>query len=228
MPRNSSNPKRFTKRNTTPKRNLAITLRDGDVPTNRKADLETSTFKIPPIPVNYRFCFLDAQNSAAQASAAGVTSGAVSWTHSASCAQSSTMLSLFDQYKIIGVVVDFVPRQNVSVVQAGANTPTCLFTVIDYDDDSAITSQNAMQQRNNCTMTQVWESVRRSFRPHVAIAAYSGAFTSFANQQSQWIDSGSPSVKHYSVKWFMPQAPANLIPTFDIICRLYVEYRNVF
>ncbi len=38
--------------------------------------------------------------------------------------------------------------------------------------------------------------------PHLAIGAYSGAFTSFANTNStQWVDANSPSVQYYGVKY---------------------------
>lgn len=132
--------------------------------------------------------------------------------------------AVFDQYRIVAVEVAFMPYVNtVSVLSALQGR---LFTAIDYDDVNAPASANAIRAYNTCLITKPWESCVRTLVPHTAEAAYSGAFTSFANKTSSWIDSASPGVKHYGVKYWAEQSTTTTSSWF-VEVRLFVEFKNV-
>jgi len=137
-------------------------------------------------------------------------------------AQATTLLSVFDQYRIMQVEVWLKP-QSASV---GTQTATSLYTVLDYDDATTPISENQMQQYTNVTISAVVEGIYRRFRPHIAVAVYSGAFTSFKNELSDWIDSGSPNVQHYGFKALISPGPTTL--AYDLEYRYWVQFRNVF
>jgi hypothetical protein len=106
--------------------------------------------------------------------------------------------TLFDQYRILEVKVEFVPTSTAEAVPP-------LTTVIDLDDYTAPTSgAQVMQYQTRQTAMPGGIHMRR-FRPRVANAAYSGAFTSFASGPSTtWIDAASPSVQYYGLKYWLP------------------------
>jgi hypothetical protein len=104
---------------------------------------------------------------------------------------------LFDAYRIVGVKVCFYP----AFLDTTATTlyPP-IYTVIDYDDSNT-TSTAAYGEYDSCQVVQTGQYFERTLVPRVAIAAYSGAFTSFGQKAKMWIDCGSPSVNHYGLKY---------------------------
>jgi len=69
------------------------------------------------------------------------------------------------------------------------------------------------------------DSHYRKFIPHVAVASYSGTFTSFTNEVAPWIDIASPSVQHYGLKTAC--TPTTAVVQYTARARLSVSFRNV-
>lgn len=136
--------------------------------------------------------------------------------------QVSSLLSVFDQYRLMQAEVWLTPTQTYT----GNTTPTTVYTALDYDDANVITNESAMLQYENVTVTIITDGVYRRFRPHQALATYSGAFTSFANVVSQWNDAASTNIQHYGFKAMI--TPNSLAPVFDLTIRTWYQFRNVF
>jgi hypothetical protein len=134
----------------------------------------------------------------------------------------SSLTNVFDQYRITLVEVLFVPRNsnNTSSVNPGRLT-----TVIDYDDASGLGSEAEAFDYSNAITTSGFDQQRRVFVPHMAMAAYSGTFTSYANLSNQWIDCSSTTVQHYGIKAYWSLADGTY--TTDILARLHLEFKNV-
>jgi hypothetical protein len=151
-----------------------------------------------------------------------VTSSAVSETDGAITFQLNnlsgytTLTSLFDQYRIVGITVRFYPSQPYTAATGQ------LFTAFDYDDATAVPIATLVQ-RDTLKVAPANAYFERSLVPRLAIAAYAGAFTSFGNTQGLWIDSGSPGVVHYGLKYGVPaSASANswtYVARYSIQCR---------
>lgn len=112
-------------------------------------------------------------------------------------ANSAIYTACFDQYKIEEVEVWIEPSAG------AANIPTnvgLLCTSIDLDDSTAPTSFSTLESSQTALVTNAMAGHYHKFCPHMAVAVYSGAFTSFANAPADWIDCGSPSVQHYGIK----------------------------
>lgn len=136
--------------------------------------------------------------------------------------QISHLVALFDQYRIALVELWLVPKNP----QIGASAPTDnLATVIDYDDSSPLTTYAQALDYVNVVSTSALMAHYRKFVPHVAVAAYSGAFTSFMNETAPWIDAASPSVQHYGFKVALTQSTS--VCSFDLTVRLHTEWRNI-
>jgi len=103
-----------------------------------------------------------------------------------------------------------------------------MYVVIDYDDGTALTSANLASAYSNCVVLNPGESCERTFSPHMALAAYGGAFTSYANVSPQWIDAASTGVQHYGVKVWVPNCTVGqtLLQSWDVTIEHYLEMRK--
>jgi len=136
--------------------------------------------------------------------------------------------TMFDQYRI--EAVRFVLRPS-SLYQNATNTVTFwspVYVVIDYDDATALSTAAAARAYDNCMILAPGEGCERTFVPRVAMAAYSGAFTSFANEIPPWIDAASPSVQHYGVKVYLPHGIAGqtILQEFIVEREYWVSFRK--
>jgi len=136
----------------------------------------------------------------------------------------TALTSLFDQYRITRVEVMFVPQS--ALVSAGATaTSGMLHTVVDYDDASNLTSEQAALSYQNCLSSSAADGHFRDFQPHCAVATYQGALTAFSNVKSPWIDASFPNVQHYGVKWV--GTIASTATEVQVYATLFTEWRNV-
>jgi hypothetical protein len=131
--------------------------------------------------------------------------------------------TLFDQYCIQRLDYTFLPyfTQGTSTVYA-----PFVVTAVDYDDGTAPASFGAIQQYENARVMSAYRQFSVSFKPHIALAAYAGAFTSYANNRAAWIDSASTAVEHYGVKYCIGQC-AGAAQTFRVVGRVIIQTKNV-
>jgi len=133
------------------------------------------------------------------------------------------LAAVFDQYRIMQLVFTFEVVGSPAAVQAaGAN----FYTALDYDDQTAPTSQAVLQQYDTCMNVPVGTYFKRVFNPRIAYAAYgSGAFTSYANQKAGWIDVASPGVAHYGVKYWINQGSSSLV-AYNVAVQVFLQFRS--
>lgn len=131
--------------------------------------------------------------------------------------------TVFDQYCIPVAVVQIRSGENISSLSSGNPLPR-IYSVLDHDDANNIAIATA-KGYSSCREQRVTESVTRIVYPRVALAAYSGAFTSFANQRS-WIDVASPSVQHYGLKIAAEADTRSTVGELLVRVTLYFALRN--
>lgn len=107
----------------------------------------------------------------------------------------TAMASVFDQYKIFQIEC-WLDCTTPNVATAA---PT-VSVAVDLDDANLPTASGQILDKLGATTAGGLSSHYHKWRPHTAVAVYSGAFTSFANSPSQWIDAASPNVEHYGLK----------------------------
>jgi hypothetical protein len=134
--------------------------------------------------------------------------------------QQATFTALYDQYRISLIEVWLTPE-----VQGVQSNSALLLSVIDYDDANTPTNEAYLENYQNMIMTNIQEGHYRVFVPHVAIASYSGTFTSFANMEAPWIDSASNTVAHYGIK--AGTTMTNAVIAIGSRVRFTIEFRNV-
>lgn len=111
--------------------------------------------------------------------------------------RASNYLTVFDQYHIERLEIWI---ENVSA--QGATSFDLLATAIDLDDANTPTSIAEVESKQGALIGNGGAGRYFSWAPHMATAAYSGAFTSYANVPAGWIDSASPNVQHFGLKAF--------------------------
>lgn len=136
--------------------------------------------------------------------------------------QASALTDLFDQYMIDGAEVWILPRYSLA---SNSNNWGTLYSVIDVDDSNLLTSVAQANEYVSCVESEGTQGHYRHLVPHCALAAFSGAFTSYANVKHQWIDAASPNVQHYGIK--VAASVTGIALVYDLRIRLSFRFRNV-
>lgn len=128
--------------------------------------------------------------------------------------------SAFDKYRILEVQCDFIPN----IVGVATTSSATTSTVIDYDDNSNLTTGAAMEY-DSCYNVNSSQTFKRTFIPKISMAAYSGAFTSFMEPKAgQWVDCASPNVIHYGLKGVI--APSTPAFATNIFVRAHIQFSH--
>ncbi len=131
------------------------------------------------------------------------------------------LLEVFDQYRILQVVVNYYPRTSFDNLSSTSQ----IYSAIDYEDANLPSGPQELEQYDTCLVACVGEPIQRTFVPRVSIAAYAtGIFTSYATVSNQWIDSSSPGVEHYGLKTSV--GPTAVPMTYDLKATLFVQMRS--
>lgn len=133
----------------------------------------------------------------------------------------SEYTGLFDQYKIEQFEVWIQPLNSASTVNANTGY---FASAVDLDDANAPTSVVQVEGKQNAISTNGYDGHYHRWNPHIATAVYSGAFTSFANEEACWIDVASPSVQHYGLKY--ATSVTGSVITYRLSLRARVAFRQ--
>jgi len=130
----------------------------------------------------------------------------------------SAYTALFDQYRVDQLEVWLEPTNS-----QGATVFGELITAVDLDDANAPTTASLGDKQG--ALVGLGAGGRyHCWKPHVAVATYGGAFTSYGNVPAMWIDSASTSVQHYGFKIVALPTPAQTI-TYALTCRGVFSFR---
>jgi hypothetical protein len=132
--------------------------------------------------------------------------------------ESAPYLALFDQYMIEHAEVWLEPA-----APQGTTVFSDLVLAVDLDDANAPTSRGQVSSKQQAIETSGGAGVYAAWRPHMAIAAFSGTFTSYSNSPATWIDSASPAVQHYGIKVYASNTPAAMV--YQMRYRITVAFR---
>jgi len=130
--------------------------------------------------------------------------------------------ALYDQYQIAAVHLRFVPTVNTS-------TPLdplqgFIILAVDYDDSTTPANIDALYQYGSAAVFGAGKEIRFTLRPRAALAAYSGAFTSYANFGNMWIDIASSNVQHYGLKVGM--SASTPVHTWSVFATYVLRFRS--
>lgn len=142
--------------------------------------------------------------------------------------QFSSFAAVFDQYRVSEIELWLLPRHTNPLSVSSTGNTGLLYTVIDYDDASSLSTALAFEQYSNCVVSPTYVGVYRKFKPHIAVANYAGSFTGYSNVVMGWVDCSTTGTVMYGVKIGCSVCDATSDEqVFDVVARYHVEFRNV-
>lgn len=150
----------------------------------------------------------------------------------------TSLVNIFDQWRLRKVDVELSYSRN-SQQSTNQQSQPMLYSVVDYDDYLALGSTQIALGFANCRCHQlgqgnesggpfhrfsVWKPC---FQNSVGIAA--GGAISGGVDRYKWMDTATPDIPHYGVKFFLdnPEATNAIIGYITIIMRGVYEYKNL-
>lgn len=143
----------------------------------------------------------------------------------ADCPNVTEFSNLFDQYRFVMVRMIFRPRFNYSNL-GGTNGASRFFSVIDYDDMTALAALNDARQYQSLKETRFDQDHVRCIVPRMAVAGYTTTFTGFVNMGPQWISIASNDVNHYGIKVVIETGTTGSLQTWAVELEYYLEFRQ--
>jgi len=137
--------------------------------------------------------------------------------------QTSSLVAVFDQYRIECIEIWLIPQEVNNT--SGTYGTGLLYSVTDYDDANALTTIGQANDYTNVMVTPAQDIHYRKFVPHCAVAIFSGAFTSYENVVSPWIDASSTGVQHYGIK--VACGVVGAAQNYNLQVRYHCQWRNV-
>jgi hypothetical protein len=133
----------------------------------------------------------------------------------------SELATAYDEYRIMQLQIVFTPT-------SVNNQHGSLVTAIDYTDAAAPGALSALYEYQTSEISRAGETTDRCFTPQVAIAAYSGAFTSYSLKSAPWISSDYPSVFHYGLKYGIVGISGQAsYAAYTVSLRATIQFRSV-
>lgn len=130
----------------------------------------------------------------------------------------SSLVTVFDQYRFRQIEVWLEPH-----TAQGSTVYSGLATAVDLDDVGTPTNIGQVSDKQGAIFGSGANGRYHKWLPHMAVAAYAGAFTSYANMPADWIDSNSPGVQHYGFK--AASYPTSVANIYDLYVRAVIEFR---
>ena len=149
--------------------------------------------------------------------------------------------ALFDAYRINKVVLKITPFCTSSTTQSTAanlGQVSCLLhSVVDRDDATLPTASstgiNELREYPAMKTTNMYANGGRAIKikyvPRIAMAAYSGAFTSYARSKAnQWLDCNSTTIQNYGIKGVFETIGNGTIQNmyFQIEAKYYLSFKE--
>jgi hypothetical protein len=124
------------------------------------------------------------------------------------------------------VEVTFRPNATESLISATQPTGQ-LACVIDYDDNTQLSSFATAAAYSNCVTVPVTKPLRRCFKPRIAVAGYGGSvFTQFTNAEFPWTDTSSTALVGYGLKMFLETGATGALASYNMTVRSWFEFKN--
>jgi len=128
----------------------------------------------------------------------------------------SSYIGVFDQYRFEQLEVWLEPT-----APQGTTVFGNLITAVDLDDANAPTS--TLGNKAGAIVGEGSSGRYHRWKPHVAIAEFSGSFASYGNFPATWIDSASQNVQHYGFKAYALATPVAI--TYNVSYRAVLSFR---
>jgi hypothetical protein len=129
------------------------------------------------------------------------------------------LTAVFDQYRFKQIEVWLEPA-----AAQGTTVFAPIATAIDLDDANTPTSFGIVSDKPGAIVSQGGAGHYHKWYPHIAVATYSGTFTSYSNEPALWLDCASPAVQHFGFKFAAMTTSTAVIP-YVLTVRAILQFR---
>lgn len=136
--------------------------------------------------------------------------------------------NLFQQFRILGVKLTFVPYVTSNDANPIATTYVMpnIHTVIDHDDSGTPANLAEIMQFRNHRMTRLNRVHSRYIKPSILMSAYETALTSaYIPKWKQWVSTDDYTTPHYGLKYFIDQSSTAL--TIRVFAKFYFQCKDL-
>lgn len=145
---------------------------------------------------------------------------------------SGEFTALFDQYRILGVSIMFVPSWDGSDANPiSTNTPQPdIRTVLDYTDSGTPANMNELYEYQNCKMTHGSRIHKRFFVPAVLSSNYETVTTTaYTPKWKLWLTTDDPATPHYGLKYGIFKLATGTTQNYywRVYATYYIQCKNV-
>lgn len=126
--------------------------------------------------------------------------------------------NLFDQYRFDEIELWVEP-----LAAQGTTVFASVYSAVDLDDANTPTAISDVSSKQGALIGNGGVGRYHRWQPHMAVATFSGAFTSYANEVAGWIDSASTGVQHYGLKMALDPTPVSV--NYSISIRAKITFR---
>ena len=147
--------------------------------------------------------------------------------------QVASLVALYDQYRFEEIEIHFYPLSSqLTTTNTATNISGCSQAVLDFDDGTALASENAALEYENCQTFMPYDHLMIRYKPAISPAYWTGgAFTGYGVQPAdkEWIDAASPSVVHFGTKYWFGASPlgSTLVAGWNVYGQYTVSFRNI-
>lgn len=179
------------------------------------------------------YMFKDITTQAVVSLAAGISEYGLAFTLSQSN-RVAEYSALFDQFRIVGVKLDFVPRYNINAAGvANLAHQGSIHTAFDYDNVAAIGSIINLAEYDSFHVNSCLERFQRYLQPCMesntvaAGAAIVGGQINKGGTSGPWCDVATPTISYNGVRIIVGQTATNNDNYYDIYITRYIQFKNV-
>jgi len=134
----------------------------------------------------------------------------------------ASLAAVFDQYRIDELQV-LLYSDDMASATPGTAAGTWM-SVVDLDDATVPTTMSQLGGYSSVVSTSGYQQHFHSWKPQFAVAAYSGAFTSYSTSTG-WLDCSSPTVQYYGLKY--GSTATAVVVTYTASIRYKVSFRSL-
>lgn len=140
--------------------------------------------------------------------------------------------NLFQQYRIKGIKMTFMPLGNTSYIGNTSYSLPQLGFVYDTDDANVLTTRSDYQQYNTLKEYRLDRPVRKWVVPKLSTSVYGGVTPAYSQMSNKkWITTATTDAQYYGCKWFVDPiitgTGEQTLLKLRIICTYYIECRDV-
>lgn len=144
----------------------------------------------------------------------------------------SPLVQLYDNYRIMAIKLTIYPQYNTYNANVATVSIPEIFTVVDFNDDTAPTNVQELYSYQNLKRRQAIRPHQRYFKPRARITGISDGGTNTATMlvnHNAWMNSTNTNINYFAIKGAVSfgSTTNTIAQSYRVVCTYYVQFKNV-